>query len=149
MANAVAAGCLASLGTGLATGLGALCDSCRFQAAVCPYSMNDRELRTNLLAGDFHHPTLFIGGAGGHFRRMRVHRDRGQPLDSSDVPQMTAKARLVDRKIFVEWQQNCRDYAVRNIVAMSCHLGSSFNSADSLHIRKTDALIERPHQRQP
>jgi hypothetical protein len=84
-------------------------------AAVRPDAVHDRELVANLRRRDLHHSTLLVRAARGHFGRMGVDGERRKTFRCRDVAQMGAEVSLVDGEFVVEWQQDCRNNAGRDI----------------------------------
>ena len=107
-----------------AAGLGLPRDPRRLQAAVRPDAVNDRQFAADFLARDLHDATLFVARARGDLGRVRVDRDRRQSLHRGDVAQMSAEARLVDREIVVQRQQDGRDHTLGHEIRMAAHVSS-------------------------
>jgi hypothetical protein len=99
-------------------------DPRRFQAAVGPHAVDDRQPPADLVLRDVEHPALLVECAGGDFRGVGVDGDGGNALGGRHVAQVTAEALLVDRKVIVERQQHGRDDAVRDVLGVTGHVGA-------------------------
>ena len=84
--------------------------------------MNNRQRAADFLAGNLHHATLLVLGAGSDLGRVRIDRDRGQALHHPHVAQVSAKARLINRKILVKRQQHRRYHTSWYEMSAAAHL---------------------------
>ena len=98
-------------------------DARRFEAAVGPDAVDDRQLAADLVLRDLEHAPLLVEGAGGDLGRMRVDGDRRDARRRRHVAQVLAEALLVDREVVVERQQHRRDDAVRDVGGVTGHGG--------------------------
>ena len=96
-------------------------DAGGFEAAVGPHAVDDRQPAADLVLRDVEHAALFVEAAGGDLGRMGVDGDGGKARGRRHVAQVLAEARLVDRQIVRERQEDGRNDAVRHIVGVTGH----------------------------
>ena len=102
-----------------AAGLRHAGDARRFQAAVGPDAVDDRQPAADLVPGDVEDAALLLEGAGRDLGRMGVDGDRREAGRRRDVAQVLAEALLVDRKVVGERQQDRRNDALRDIIGVT------------------------------
>ena len=75
--------------------------------------------------GDVEHALLLVERAGCHLGRVRVDGDGREALGRGHVAQVLAEARLVDRQVVVERQEDGRNDAVRDVALVAGHVAIS------------------------